>query len=139
MIQQVVILGNVGQAPELKYTQGGMAVLDVSVATSLWRKQAGGEYGGVTQWWRVKLFGKQAEAMAKKSIPRGAKVFASGEFELRTWTNKQGVEKSSLELLANNFKILVDQAANTYEESPKSKQPNFSDPIATAVDEDLPF
>jgi single-strand DNA-binding protein len=137
MIQTGTIVGRLGRDPEFKTTQAGFNILSCSVAVSLWKKQEGGEFGSSTQWWTVKVFGKQAEKLAGK-LKKGSRVFASGDIEVRTYLKKDGAQGHSLEMSANILKGLdKDQAEQMNEVLPHATRPEQT--TAEIDFGDLPF
>ena len=101
---KIQIIGNVGRDPEMRMTPGGKPVCDFSVAVNR-VSNSGGERSEQTDWYRVSCWGKQAE-IAQQYIQKGMQVFVDGRFSHRTWTNKESVEKTSLEISCNDFQML---------------------------------
>ena len=101
---KIQIIGNVGRDPEMRMTPGGKPVCDFSVAVNR-VSNSGGERTEQTDWYRVSCWGKQAE-IAQQYIQKGMQVFVDGRFSPRTWTNKENVEKTSLEISCNDFQML---------------------------------
>jgi single-strand DNA-binding protein len=94
------IIGNSGSNAELKYTPSGTAVVNLSIATSERRGDA-----FETHWHRVVLFGKTAEKMAPR-IQKGTQVFVQGKINTRSWEDKQGQKKTSVEITANWIRVI---------------------------------
>lgn len=94
-MNQAMLIGNLGQDPDLKRTQAGMAILNLSVATS---KKVKEEWKST--WHRVVVFGKKAEILAIQAR-KGSKLFIQGEIQTREWTDKEGAKKVTTEILAN--------------------------------------
>ena len=94
------IIGHLGRDPEVRYTADGGAVVGFSMATSRKRKDE-----ETTTWWRVSMFGKRGETLAKY-LTKGDPVLVTGEPFLRDWTDKEGNARQSLELVANDFAFL---------------------------------
>jgi len=102
---RVFLLGNVGQAPEIMYTLSGRAVATLTVATDEKTKNEAGEYVKHTEWHRLVLCGKQAE-VAAEYIVKGSHIHAEGRLQTRKYTDKNGVERSTTEVIAERFQLL---------------------------------
>lgn len=103
-INQVRLLGNVGNAPETKYTQAGMAITTISLATSFKRKDAAGNPVEKTEWHRVKFFGKVAE-IAAKFLRKGSKCLVEGRIEYGSY-DKDGVKVYTTDIIAEDLNLL---------------------------------
>lgn len=103
-VNKVILLGNLGDKPALKYTTGGKAVTTLSVATSkAWVDKASGEKQEKTEWHRVSLFGKLAE-IADKYCEKGTKVYIEGELQTNKYKNKKtGEDKYSTQIVVSGF------------------------------------
>ncbi|UGB46136.1 single-stranded DNA-binding protein [Frateuria edaphi] len=105
-INKVIIVGNLGADPEVRYTGGGTAVCSLSVATSeQWTDKQSGEKQERTEWHRVKLFGKLAE-IAGEYLKKGRQVYIEGSLRTDKYTDKSGVEKYSTDIIANDMQML---------------------------------
>lgn len=98
-VNQVNVLGNLGQDPELRHTQGGEAVATMSVATSEQWTDKDGKKHEETEWHRVVVWGKQAENCSKY-LTKGSKVFVQGKLKTRSWEDKDGVKRYTTEIVA---------------------------------------
>ncbi len=144
-INKVIIVGNVGQDPEVRYTGGGTAVCSLSVATSeQWKDKQSGEKQERTEWHRVKLFGKLAE-IAGEYVKKGRQVYIEGSLRTDKYTDKQGVEKYSTDIIANDMQMLGGNEGGKQEGSaPRQRQANAPAPSGDASngfpdDDDIPF
>lgn len=100
-INKVILVGNLGQDPEVRYLPSGGAVCSVTLATSeSWRDKATGELKEQTEWHRVVLFGKLAE-VAGEYLRKGSQVYIEGQLRTRKWTDQAGVEKYTTEVVVN--------------------------------------
>lgn len=98
-VNKVIIMGNLGQDPEVKYTANGSAVANITVATSeTWRDKATGEQREKTEWHRVVLFGKTAE-IAGEYLRKGSQVYLEGQLQTRKWQNQQGQDQYTTEVV----------------------------------------
>src|SRR5690349_17436404 len=105
-INKVIIVGNLGADPEVRYTGGGTAVCSLSVATSeQWTDKQSGEKQERTEWHRVKLFGKLAE-IAGEYLKKGRQVYVEGSLRTDKYTDKDGVERYSTDIIANEMQML---------------------------------
>lgn len=100
-VNKCIILGNLGNDPEVKYTASGSAIANLTVATSEeWKDKATGESKSQTEWHRVVLFGKLAE-VAGEYLRKGSQVYIEGQLRTRKWTDNAGVEKYTTEVVVN--------------------------------------
>lgn len=108
-INQVTLLGNVGGTPETKFTQGGMAVTTISLATTYKGKDRAGNVKEKTEWHRVTFFGKVAE-VAGKYLRKGAKCFVQGRIEYGQY-EKDGVKRYTTDIIAEELSLLTPAEA----------------------------
>jgi single-strand DNA-binding protein len=100
-VNKVILVGNLGQDPEVRYMPNGGAVANITLATSeSWRDKATGEQKEKTEWHRVVLFGKLAE-VAGEYLRKGSQVYIEGALQTRKWTDQAGVEKYTTEIVVN--------------------------------------
>ena len=104
-VNKVILLGNLGRDPETRYTTGGDAVTNLSIATSEQWKDKSGEKQERTEWHRVVLFGRQAE-VAGEYLKKGRSVYIEGRLQTRKYTDKDGVEKYSTEIVGDRMQLL---------------------------------
>jgi single-strand DNA-binding protein len=105
-INKVIIIGNLGNDPELRHTPNGVAMSSISVATSEnWKDKATGAKHEKTEWHRIVLFQRLAE-IAVQYLKKGAKVYIEGKIQTRKYTDKTGHEKTSTEILASDLQML---------------------------------
>jgi single-strand DNA-binding protein len=104
-VNKVILLGNLGRDPETRYTTGGDAVTNLSIATSEQWKDKSGEKQERTEWHRVVLFGRQAE-IAGEYLKKGRSVYIEGRLQTRKYTDKDGVEKYSTEIVADRMQLI---------------------------------
>jgi len=103
-INKVILVGNLGNDPEVKYTQGGMAITKVSLATSSVRKDKDGNQQEKTEWHRVVIFNEQLAKVAEQYLKKGSTVYIEGQLQTRKWTDKDGQEKYSTEIVLQKFR-----------------------------------
>src|SRR5512137_2613075 len=104
-VNKVILIGNLGRDPETRYTTGGDAVTNLSLATTDTWKDKSGEKQERTEWHRVVLFGRQAE-VAGEYLKKGRPVYIEGRLQTRKYTDKEGVEKYSTEIVADRMQLL---------------------------------
>ena len=104
-VNKVILLGNLGRDPETRYTTGGDAVTNLSIATSEQWKDKSGEKQERTEWHRVVLFGRQAE-IAGEYLKKGRSVYIEGRLQTRKYTDKDGVEKYSTEIVGDRMQLI---------------------------------
>lgn len=151
-VNKVILVGNLGQDPEVRYLPNGGAVANITLATSeSWRDKATGEQKEQTEWHRVVLFGKLAE-VAGEYLRKGSKVYIEGQLRTRKWTDQSGVEKYTTEVLVNVGGVMQmlggKQGGNEQGSSPRNnsqqrnqpaqQQSHHSEPPMD-FDDDIPF
>jgi len=104
-VNKVILLGNLGRDPETRYTTGGDAVTNLNIATSEQWKDKNGEKQERTEWHRVVLFGRQAE-IAGEYLKKGRSVYIEGRLQTRKYTDKDGVEKYSTEIVGDRMQLI---------------------------------
>jgi len=103
-VNKVILVGNLGKDPEIRRTQDGRAIANLSVATSeSWRDKATGERKEKTEWHRVVIFNEGLAKVAEQYLKKGAKVYVEGQLQTRKWTDQAGVEKYSTEVVLQGF------------------------------------
>ena len=104
-VNKVILVGNLGKDPEVRRMQSGDPVVNLSLATSeTWRDKASGERKEKTEWHRVVIFNKNLAEVAEKYLRKGSKVYVEGSLQTRKWTDKDGAEKYSTEVVLQNFR-----------------------------------
>ncbi|HUB85489.1 MAG TPA: single-stranded DNA-binding protein [Rhizomicrobium sp.] len=104
-VNKVILVGNLGKDPETRRLQSGDPVVNLSLATSeSWRDKSSGERKEKTEWHRVVIFNKNLAEVAEKYLRKGSKVYIEGALQTRKWTDKDGVEKYSTEVVLQNFR-----------------------------------
>jgi single-strand DNA-binding protein len=104
-VNKVILVGNLGKDPETRRMQSGDPVVNLSIATSeTWRDKSSGERKEKTEWHRVVIFNKNLAEVAEKYLRKGSKVYVEGSLQTRKWTDKDGQEKYSTEIVLQNFR-----------------------------------
>ena len=103
-VNKVILVGNLGKDPEIRRTQDGRPIANLSIATSeTWRDKATGERKEKTEWHRVVIFNEGLCKVAEQYLKKGAKVYVEGQLQTRKWTDQSGVEKYSTEVVLQGF------------------------------------
>ena len=103
-VNKVILVGNLGKDPEIRRTQDGRPIANLSIATSeTWRDKGTGERKENTEWHRVVIFNEGLCKVAEQYLKKGAKVYIEGALQTRKWTDQSGVEKYSTEVVLQGF------------------------------------
>jgi single-strand DNA-binding protein len=149
-VNKVILVGNLGKDPEVKYTPQGTAVAKITLATNESYKDKGGQWQERTEWHNVVLWQRMAE-IAGEYLKKGSKVYIEGRLQTRSWDDKQTNQKKYMtEVVAGNMVLLGGRgeggggesqgasrgAANHFDQSAPEHEPAGASPI---TDEDIPF
>ncbi|WP_017907537.1 single-stranded DNA-binding protein [Xanthomonas sp. SHU 199] len=121
-INKVILVGNLGNDPEVKYTQGGMAITRISLATTSVRKDKDGNQQERTEWHRVVFFGKLGE-IAGEYLRKGSSVYVEGSIRYDKYTGQDGVEKYSTDIVADEMQMLGGRGDEDRQPSRQRQQP----------------
>jgi single-strand DNA-binding protein len=103
-VNKVILVGNLGKDPEIRRTQDGRPIANLSIATSeTWRDKATGDRKEKTEWHRVVIFNEGLCKVAEQYLKKGAKVYIEGQLQTRKWTDQSGAEKYSTEVVLQGF------------------------------------
>lgn len=137
-VNKAIILGNIGQDPELKYLPSGEAVVNLSIATSSkWKDKQTGERKEKTEWHRVVMFNKLAE-IAGEYLKKGRSVYIEGRIETRKWQDKDGSDRYTTEIVADQMQMLGGAGENKPVYNHEKHEPHKQG-IASLDDDDIPF
>jgi single-strand DNA-binding protein len=141
-INKVIIVGNLGADPEMRHTGGGTAVTTLNVATSeSWTDKQSGEKVEKTEWHRVKVFGKLAE-ICGEYLKKGRQVYIEGSLRTDKYTDKQGVERYSTDIIASVMQMLGGNDSGQSSNTPRQDKPadaSYGGRAAGGFDSDIPF
>lgn len=161
-VNKVILVGNLGQDPEVRYMPNGDASCTISIATSeSWKDKQTGEMREKTEWHRVVAFRRLAEIMGEY-LRKGAKVYVEGSLRTRKWQDNNGQERYTTEIMANEMQMLdsrqgpgsgahygggqpQQQPQNNYQQRPNAPQQNQQPPMQSEpdpfadFDDDIPF
>jgi len=141
-INKVIIVGNLGQDPEIKYTAGGAAVTTLSIATSdSWKDKDSGMDQERTEWHRVVLWRRLAE-IAGEYLKKGSKVYIEGQLQTRKW-EQEGQTRYTTEIIARDMQFLDSKGssnASSTQKGPEMNDQSAADVPDSAIDDDdIPF
>lgn len=138
-VNKAIILGNLGKDPEIRRTQDGKAIANLSIATSeSWRDKATGERKEKTEWHRVTIFNEALTKVAEQYLRKGSKVYIEGAIQTRKWTDQSGVEKYSTEIVLQGFNSVLTMLDGKPAET-KESQPNAVSEVNDALDDEIPY
>jgi single-strand DNA-binding protein len=147
-VNKVILLGNLGRDPDVRSMPSGDSVANLSLATTERWKDKSGEKQERTEWHRVALFGKQAD-IAGEYLSKGDTIYIEGKLQTRKWTDKEGTERFSTEVIANQLVFVNTKGRRDREEEQdepeerpargKSKPAERSAPKQNEFDDDIPF
>ena len=141
-VNKVILVGNLGQKPEIRYTQTDSAVANISLATSeSWKDKETGEQREKTEWHKIVYFGKLAE-IAEQYLDKGSKVYVEGKLQTRKWQDKEtGADRYTTEVVGNELTMLDSKNSSGINES-QNFESNSSQSDQAQGDfneEDIPF
>ena len=142
-VNKVILVGNLGQKPEMRYTATQAAVANISIATTeSWKDKESGEMRDKTEWHRVVYFGKLAE-IVEKYLDKGSSVYIEGKLQTRKWQDKSGADRWTTEIVGNELTMLGSRAANSNNASMQSNESESPFPQDDSgpglTDDDIPF
>lgn len=146
-VNKVILLGNLGRDPEVRFAQDGSKIVNLSVATSeAWKDRSTGERKEKTEWHRVVIFNDRLADVAERYLKKGSKIYLEGQLQTRKWTDNAGHEKYSTEVILSKYRgelAMLDNrqegggtslAEPTYEGSQGPSSYGTAD-----LDDDIPF
>ncbi|MCG6887355.1 MAG: single-stranded DNA-binding protein [Proteobacteria bacterium] len=145
-VNKVILIGNLGRDPEVRYSPNGGAVANITVATSeSWKDKNTGEQVEKTEWHRVVFFRRLAE-IAGEYLKKGSKVYIEGKLQTRKWQDKDGGDRYTTEIVANEMQMLDSRGGGSAEynqDTSRSSKPQSQAAEAPApagdFDDDIPF
>lgn len=143
---KITVVGNLGRDPELRYTPQGNAVCNFSVATNEKRRDKSGESQDVTTWFRITLWGKQAEN-ASKYLTKGSSVYIEGRLRVEEWSDRDGKNRYTLDVHATDMQFIGSRSDEmSGGAGGHTSENDFSDDLSTGsthtsapTDDDIPF
>ena len=144
-VNKVILIGNLGNDPDVRYTASGAAVSNISLATTeSWKDKETGEQQDKTEWHRIVFFGRLAEIVAEY-LKKGSQIYVEGRLQTRKWQDKEGNDRYTTEIVANEMQMLGSRSSGDFNQSSApAQQPAASKPAAQTndesfVDDDIPF
>lgn len=137
-VNKVILVGTLGQDPEVRHTAQGGAVASLSVATSEQWKDKQGQKQESTEWHRVVIFGKLAE-IAGQYLSKGSQVYFEGKLKTRKWQDKQGQDKYTTEIVVDGFGGVMQMLGGGNKQSQQPSKPQQQAPQAADFDDDIPW
>lgn len=142
-LNKVTLIGNLGRDPEFRSTNDGKEIANFSIATSeSWKDRATGEKREKTEWHRIVIFNEGLVRIVKNYVKKGSKLYIEGQLQTRKWTDSDGNEKYTTEIVLQNFNsslVLLDsrnQDSAGMSNSPASSKGNFEN---SELDDEIPF
>lgn len=153
-INKVILVGNVGSDPEVRYMPNGNAVATLSIATSeTWKDKQSGDKQERTEWHRVVCFNRLGE-IAGEYVRKGSKLYVEGSLRTRKWQDQQGQDRYTTEIIAADIQMLDNKGSSNpggyedaqsapqqphYQQQPASQQKNAAEDAFAELDDDIPF
>jgi single-strand DNA-binding protein len=146
-VNKVILIGNLGKDPEMRYMQNGDAVANITLATAEKWKDKNGEKQEKTEWHRVTFYRKLAEIVGEY-LKKGHSVYIEGRLETRKWTDKNGIERYTTDIIVTDMKMLGNRSSGGSSKTPadhEESQQNQNDSAPKSagsfddMDDDIPF
>ena len=139
-VNKVILIGSVGQDPEIRYTQSNVAIANLSIATSeKWKDKQTGEAKEVTEWHRCVAYRKTAEIIGEY-VKKGSSLFIEGRLATRKWRDKNGVDRYTTEIIINEMQMLGSKKEYQAKPEPEKEQSQPEPFIPDAdFDDAIPF
>jgi single-strand DNA-binding protein len=138
-VNKVILIGNLGSDPEVKYTPSGVPVANFSLATTESWTDRNGERQERTEWHRLVLWRKLAE-IAGQYLKKGSKLYVEGKLQTRSWEDQSGQKRYTTEVVVNDMQMLDGRGEPAHAESPsRETAADFGAPAEAGSDDDLPF
>ena len=148
-VNKVILVGNLGRDPEVRHTNDGMPIVQLSVATSdQWRDKTTGDRRERTEWHRVVIFNERLGEVAQKFLHKGSKVYLEGQLQTRKWTDQQGQERYTTEVVLQRYRgelTMLDSrgggegGGGAYDTSGGGVQSGGSSSGGGDLDDEIPF
>ena len=140
-VNKAILVGHLGKDPEIRATNNGDKIANLSVATSeSWRDKASGERKEKTEWHKVVIFNEGLAKLAESYLRKGSKVYLEGALQTRKWTDKGGVEKYSTEIVLQKYRgelVLLDSKGDSDTAPARADRP--VETFTADLDDEIPF
>lgn len=140
-VNKVILVGNLGRDPDVRHTQDGKAIVNLSLATSeSWKDRNSGERKERTEWHRVVIFNENLARIAEQYLKKGSTVYIEGQLQTRKYTDANGVEKYSTEVVLQNFRGELTLLGGKSDGARDEQSTSSSIPAsASGFDDEVPF
>lgn len=145
-LNRVMLIGNLGADPEIKRTQDGRPIANMRIATSeSWRDKSTGERKEKTEWHRIVVFNEGLCKVVEQYLKKGSKVYIEGQLQTRKWTDKEGVDRYSTEIVLQAFSgkiVMLDRrngGGDDVDESEPSQRTSSRESRRQDLDDEIPF
>jgi single-strand DNA-binding protein len=144
MYNSATLIGNLGQDPEIRATHNGSEIASFTLATSeSWRDKASGERKSVTEWHRIVVFNEALVKLCKSYLKKGSKIWIQGQIKTRKWTDKDGADKYTTEIVLQNYGGTILMLDGKQEREPTThdtaKQDGYAPQGSVELDDKIPF
>lgn len=149
-VNKVILIGNLGNDPDIRYTASGAAIANISLATAeSWRDKDSGEQQERTEWHRIVFFGRLAEIVGEY-LRKGSQIYVEGRLQTRKWQDKEGHDRYTTEIVANEMQMLGGRSggSSNFESAPTAQKTSSNKPetepattgsTSDDFDDDIPF
>jgi len=145
-VNKVILIGNLGRDPEVRYMPSGDAIVNINLATTdKWKDKKSGEQQERTEWHRVVMFGKPAE-IAAEYLKKGSQAYFEGRLQTRKWTDKEGQDRYTTEIVADRMQMLGSRSGGTARAMPDDEAPAGAESAGSSrgggiddLEDDIPF
>ena len=147
-VNKVILVGNLGRDPEIRHSNDGNPIVNLSLATSeRWRDRNTGEQRERTEWHRVVIFNERLGEVAQKYLQKGRKVYIEGQLQTRKWTDREGQERYTTEVVLQRFRGELTLLAGRGDGAPAGDPGPAAEPAAAGgsaggagdLDDEIPF
>lgn len=147
-VNKVILVGNLGRDPEVRYSQDGTKIVNMTLATSeTWKDMQSGDRKEKTEWHRVVVFNDRLAEVAEKYLKKGSKVYVEGALQTRKWTGNDGAEKYTTEVVLQKFRgeiVMLDGKPDSHTDVSGNDGQNVSGNTpqggtGTTLDDEIPF
>jgi len=143
-INKVILIGNLGKDPEMRYMPSGSAVANITMATTeSWKDKQSGDQQERTEWHNIVFYNRLAEIVGEY-LKKGSQVYVEGKLRTRKWQDKSGNDRYTTEIIANEMQMLGSRGGSAGYSSEKASPPTAAEPAPAAAggsdfDDDIPF
>lgn len=139
-VNKVILVGNLGNDPDVRTMQNGNKVCNISIATSeTWKDKQTGERKERTEWHRVVIYNEGLVTIAEKYLRKGSKVYLEGQLETRKWADQSGQEKYTTEVVLRPFRGELNMLDAKQSDSTPSQEPNTGGYGGSDMEDEIPF